>query len=120
MKTTLALLVALAAIVMVLPPIAARADDQVNKNIVSISKYVEVEQWGGRTWRLSIQSRSDLVTITRVAVNRGNCEFIVEPNVWRFPVTLRFGQTMSGFCLCNPIEVDINTTVGDEAFSWDN
>lgn len=68
------------------------------------------------TWadRLSIASKSNELTITKIEANRGNCEVGGAP----FPITLRFGDRTYYYLGCSPLEVTLHTDKGAWTFNW--
>lgn len=66
-----------------------------------------------------ITSKSDLVTINQVNVNRGNCRFNGLSGQQNGSLTMRFGDVSSGLAFCNSIsEVSVVTDKGGFTFTF--
>jgi hypothetical protein len=72
--------------------------------------------WSQYVHTLKIQAIQDEIKITKLIVNKGNCNFF---DVRGFPVSLKFGEFVEYMVDgCAVLEVTIETETGSQTFNW--
>lgn len=94
-------------------PSPAKAPPRASDPLLAVFSKFNADFQG--TWDLRITSKADFL-LRNVAVNRG-CR---PQNPPALPLQINFGQVGSlGTYLCDPIEVEIKTSKGNQTFRWD-
>ena len=74
------------------------------------------ENWGQYVKELAIVSTEDSVTINKILLNRGNCDY---PMTFRLPYTLKYGQKLNVMLSrCEILEVQIDTNKGTQTYKF--
>lgn len=81
-----------------------------------------VKGWGRHVNYLNIQSAVDEITISKVVMNRGNCQFRYATTVYggvNLPARFKFGDTVKvDIDHCDLIEAEITTNLGTATYSF--
>ncbi|UDL90338.1 hypothetical protein LGH82_02840 [Mesorhizobium sp. PAMC28654] len=73
------------------------------------------DNFGG--WHLAITARTDVVSISWLTVNRGNCSLLNAST--GSSKNMRFGQIYDVVVACDPIEISIQSESGTQILTWD-
>jgi uncharacterized protein len=104
------------------PAPAPRPRDQASEAIKVSSGREWVKGWGRHVKYLNIQSAVDEITISKVVMNRGNCQFRYATTVYggvNLPARFKFGETVKvDIDHCDLIEAEITTNLGTATYSF--
>jgi uncharacterized protein len=104
------------------PAPAPRPRDQASEAIKVSSGREWVKGWGRYVKYLNIQSAVDQITISKVVMNRGNCQFRYAITAYggvNLPARFKFGDTVKvDIDHCDLIEAEITTNLGTATYTF--